>query len=247
MPLPQTGREISVQGKQVPTVDQKRDLPGPIVFLGPPGAGKGTQAREIARRLGIPHISTGDMFRENVEKGTPVGNIAKSIMAAGELVNDDLVNEIVRIRLALEDCKSGFVLDGYPRTVMQAKELTEILRKNGYKEPLVIDLQISYNVVVRRLSGRRLCPVCNRTYNLSSQPPAKDLLCDDDGAPLKQRSDDREETVRDRLASYGAQAAPLVEFYKGQGRLIEVDADQDPQTVASELLRISKAVNFSTS
>ena len=222
-------------------MSQTSELPGPVVFLGPPGAGKGTQAREISRRLGVPHISTGDMFRENVEKGTALGAIAKSVMAAGGLVNDDLVNEMVRNRLRLEDCKNGFVLDGYPRTLSQVAALTEILKENGHKEPVVINLIVSYNIVVQRLSGRLLCPVCHRVYNLNSRPPAKVARCDDDGAPLKQRSDDREETVRDRLSAFEAQAAPLVEFYKNNGHLIQIDADQDPQEVMSGL---SRALRF---
>ena len=213
-------------------------VPGPVIFLGLPGAGKGTQAREISKRLGIPHISTGEMFRENVEKGTPLGNIAKSIMAAGELVRDDLVNEMVRTRVRGEDCKKGFLLDGYPRTLAQAAALKDILKEIGQKDPVAINLRVSYNVVVRRLSGRRVCPVCNRTYNLISQPPARDVLCDDDGTPLQQRSDDHEEAVRERLSAYEAQTAPLMEFYTQTGRFFEIDADQSPLAISSGVSRL---------
>ncbi|MBI2818219.1 MAG: adenylate kinase [Acidobacteria bacterium] len=209
-----------------------------LVFLGPPGAGKGTQAREIAKRLGIPHISTGDMFRENVEKGTPLGKAAKAILEAGDLVSDDLVNSMVRDRLSRPDCVAGFLLDGYPRTVPQAVALNELLREKGKEGPVVVNLSVSYNIVVRRLSGRRVCPVCNRTYNLHSQPPATDCVCDDDGTPLQQRSDDREEAIRERLAAYEALTAPLVNFYQADGRLYEVNADQSPQEITAALTRL---------
>ncbi len=215
--------------------DGNRRSPGAVVFLGPPGAGKGTQARGIAKRLGIPHISTGDIFRENVEKGTPLGQAAKSILEAGDLVGDDLVNAMVRQRLRHPDCRNGFLLDGYPRTIPQAQALQQLLQEDGQSGPVVVNLNVSYNVVVRRLSGRRVCPVCNRTYNLHSQPPAKDSVCDDDGASLQQRSDDREEAIRERLSAYEARTVPLVQFYKGDGCLFEVDADQSPEQITGAL------------
>jgi adenylate kinase len=213
----------------------KPPIAGAVVFLGPPGAGKGTQAREIAKRFGIPHISTGDMFRENVEKGTPLGKVAKAILEAGDLVNDDLVNSMVRERLSHADCASGFLLDGYPRTVPQATALDQMLREKNCPGPVVVNLSVSYNTVVRRLSGRRVCPVCNRSYNLHSQPPATDCVCDDDGTPLQQRSDDREEAIRERLAAYEAQTAPLVNYYKADGRLHDLNADRTPEEITSAL------------
>jgi adenylate kinase len=216
-------------------------MPGPVIFLGAPGAGKGTQAREIAKQLGIPHISTGDIFRENVEKKTPLGVAAKAVMEAGGLVSDDLVNEMVRNRLGLQDCQRGFLLDGYPRTLPQAEALKGILKQIAQKDPVVVNLSVSYNAVVRRLSGRRVCPVCKRTYNLSSQPPARDGVCDDDGASLQQRSDDREEAIRERLSAYEAQTAPLIEFYKKSGRFFEVDGDQSPQEITGALSRLLQA------
>jgi adenylate kinase len=209
-----------------------------VVFLGPPGAGKGTQARELARTLGIPHISTGDMFRENVEKGTALGLAAKSILDAGDLVGDELVNSMVRERLSQPDCAAGFLLDGYPRTVPQAAALKEMLRQKGWSGPVVVNMNVSYNTVVRRLSGRRVCPVCNRTYNLHSQPPAKDCVCDDDGTPLQQRSDDREEAIRERLAAYEALTAPLVNFYRTDGQVFEINADQNPAEVTATLAKM---------
>jgi len=215
--------------------------PGPIVFLGPPGAGKGTQAREIARRLKIPHISTGDMFRDNVQRQTPLGKAAKAVMEAGDLVSDDLVNQMVQDRLSQDDCKDGFLLDGYPRTLAQAQALKGIVDRIGQKEPVVVNLNVSYNTIVHRLSGRRVCPVCNRTYNLSWQPPARDNVCDDDGTPLQQRSDDREDAIRERLTAYEAQTAPVVEFYKRESGIFEIDADQTPDEITGRLARLFQA------
>ena len=215
--------------------------PAPLVFLGPPGAGKGTQAREIVKQLGIPHISTGDMFRENAERKTPLGLKAKATMDSGELVGDDLVNEMVRERISRDDCGQGFLLDGYPRTLAQAKALKEILRQKGSGAPVVIHLRLGYNTVVKRLSGRRICPVCNRIYNLSLQPPAQPGICDEDGASLQQRADDREEAIRERLSAYEAQTSPLIDFYRNEGRFYEVDADQAPERITGAIHRILDA------
>ena len=228
-------------------MDQKREsgmsrgnsnCTGAVVFLGPPGAGKGTQARLLARHLQIPHISTGDIFRENVGKGTPLGLLAKTFMDRGELVSDDVVNEMVRQRFREPDCGKGFLLDGYPRTRAQAETLKEMLQQRGCGSPVVVNLGVSYNVVVKRLSGRRICPICQRTYNLVSQPPRNDSACDDDGASLEQRPDDREEAIRKRLAAYEAQTAPLIEYYKKEGRFHEVNADRSPEQITDELMRV---------
>jgi adenylate kinase len=209
------------------------------VFLGPPGAGKGTQARLVAGRLGIPHISTGDLFRENVEKRTPLGLAARSFMEKGELVPDELVNEMVRRRLGEPDCERGFLLDGYPRTLPQAETLQEALRKReGCGPPVVVNLGVSYTVIVQRLGGRRICPVCQRTYNLVSQPPLSDSVCDDDGAGLQQRPDDREEAIRERLAAYEARTAPLIEHYKAGACFYDVNGDRSPEQIAEELFRV---------
>ena len=202
---------------------------GAVVFLGPPGAGKGTQARLVARRLRIPHISTGELFRETVKQGTPLGLAAKSFMERGDLVPDEVVNEMVRQRLQAADSDAGFLLDGYPRTLAQAETLKRLLReREGCGPPVVVNLGVSYTVIVQRLGGRRICPVCQRTYNLASQPPSNDTVCDDDGAALQQRPDDREEAIRERLAAYQAQTAPLIEHYKAEGRFYEVNADRSP-------------------
>ncbi|MBI4463089.1 MAG: adenylate kinase [Acidobacteria bacterium] len=209
-----------------------------VIFLGPPGAGKGTQAREIAQRLGIPHISTGQMFRDHLGKGTPLGLLAKSFMERGELVSDEVVNQMVRERLAEKDCEPGFLLDGYPRTLAQARALGRILEQNGQGKPLVVNLQLSYNSVVRRLSGRRICPVCQRTYNIFFQPPVQEGICDDDGSPLEQRADDREEAIRERLSAYEAQTSPLIDFYEKQGCFWEVNADQSPERITEALSKL---------
>ncbi len=209
-----------------------------LVFLGPPGAGKGTQARLIARGLSIPHISTGDMFRENVERGTALGGTAKAFMERGELVSDEVVNGMVRERLGQPDCELGFLLDGYPRTLRQAEILKEFLQEGGYGAPLVVNLVLSYTEVVKRLGGRRICPLCQRSYNLVSQPPLKDSICDDDGAVLQQRPDDREEAIRERLSAYEAQTAPLIEYYQGQGNYHDVNVEREPEQICEELMRM---------
>lgn len=173
------------------------------------------------------------MLRENVELGTPLGKVAKSVIEKGDLVGDELVNEMVRNRLGSDDCRNGFLLDGYPRTLIQAESFTEILKEKGMQPPVVVNLRVSYNVLVKRLSARRVCPVCGRSYNLISQPPARDSVCDDDGAFLQQRADDREEAVRERLSIYDAQTAPLVEFYRKAGLLFEIDADKSPDEISA--------------
>jgi len=213
-----------------------------LVFLGAPGAGKGTQAREIARRLGIPHISTGAIFRENVQRGTALGLLAKGSVEKGELVGDDVVNTLIRERLREPDCASGFLLDGYPRTVPQAQALKSILGQLGQGPPVVVNLRVRYDVIVERLSGRRTCPVCQRTYNLRSRPPLQDNLCDVDRAALVQRADDREEAVRQRLAAYERQTAPLVDYYRDAEQLLDVDGEKGASEITNELGRLLAAV-----
>jgi len=181
------------------------------------------------------------MFRENVEKGTPLGRKAKTVMDAGDLVSDEIVNEMVRERISRPDCARGFLLDGYPRTLPQAHALEEILQREGRPTPLVVDLKVGYDVIVARLAGRRICPACHRTYNLNLQPPAKAGVCDEDGTPLQQRADDREEAIRGRLSAYEAQTSPLEDFYRGQGRFHEINADQSPEQITVALSRIFDA------
>ena len=219
-------------------VSGNRHFAGALVFLGAPGAGKGTQAREVCNRLGVPHISTGDILRANVGKQTPLGLLAKSLMDRGELVSDEVINGMVQDRLRQPDCQGGFLLDGYPRTLAQAEALRALLKEKGYGAPVVVNLRVGYNVIVKRLGGRRICPVCQRTYNLNSQPPLRDGVCDADGSPLQQRADDREEAIRERLLAYEAQTAPLIEFYKKEGRFLDVDGEQSSEQISSELARL---------
>ena len=214
----------------------------PLIFLGAPGAGKGTQAREIAKRFGIPHISTGAILRESVRQGTSLGLLAKDLMDRGELVTDDVVNGLVRERLRQPDCARGFLLDGYPRTLGQARELRTILKEIGQTAPVVVNLRVRYDVIVERLGGRRTCPACQRTYNLRSQPPLRDNVCDADGTPLIERADDREEAVRKRLAAYERQTAPLVDFYRDEGVLLEVNGERSPSEITNELSRLLASV-----
>ncbi len=215
---------------------------GPIILLGPPGAGKGTQAKRIAARYGIPQISTGDLLRDNVARGTPLGRRAKETMGRGELVSDDLVNQMVDYRLQDEDCARGFILDGYPRTLGQAEWLEDFLEHHGVAghvcgRPLVMSITVGYNELLHRLSGRLSCPTCGRIYNVHSQPPRADKLCDVDGSALITRPDDREEVIAERLKSYERQTLPLVEFYKQRGELLELHGARPAEEVFAEALK----------
>lgn len=195
-----------------------------IVLVGPPGAGKGTQAQFIASHLSIPKISTGDIFRENVQRQTRLGQEAKAYMDAGDLVPDEVTVGMVRSRLAEEDAADGFLLDGFPRNVPQAEALKKILAEMDQKLDIVLELVVDDDEVVRRLSGRRTCRRCEHVWHLDFDPPSREDLCDHCGGELFQRDDDREETIRHRLEVYQEQTAPLVSFYADEGILIGVDA-----------------------
>lgn len=214
---------------------------GPLVFLGAPGAGKGTQAKELVERYGIPQISTGDMFRDHVRRGSELGARAKAVMEKGGLVPDEIVNAMVEERLGAPDCAGGFILDGFPRTIPQALALEEILRKKERLAPLVINLFVDYNVLLRRLTGRRSCPQCGKIYNIYLHPPVSEGICDTDSTPLIHRPDDREEVIRERLAAYEAQTRPLVEHYRARGRFREVDGNQAPEAITADLFRLLDA------
>ncbi len=192
--------------------------------MGPPGAGKGTQAEFIAAHFGIPKISTGDIFRANVSGGTELGRTAKKYMDAGDLVPDEVTNAMVRDRLAQPDAAGGFLLDGFPRNVSQAHELDGILDALDTKLSVVLDLDVDHDEVVRRLSGRRTCKKCGHVWHLEYDPPSVAGVCDKCGGELYQRDDDYPETVRHRLEVYGSQTAPLIEFYGGRGQLVAIDA-----------------------
>ncbi len=209
-----------------------------LVFLGPPGAGKGTYAKELVKRLSIPHISTGDMFRETAASGTELGIKVKAIMERGDLVPDELVNEMVRQRLLKDDCKDGFILDGYPRTVNQAKALDEMLKDMGRQLSAAIFFEVPEEVVVKRLTNRRICPKCGKIYNLLTMPPKKDNLCDVCSVPLIQRDDDKEDVVRRRYKVYMESTLPVIDYYEAEDKLKKVDGTLGVERVVEEVLRI---------
>ncbi|HWF09456.1 MAG TPA: adenylate kinase [Bryobacteraceae bacterium] len=206
--------------------------PVAIILFGSPGSGKGTQSKYLVEWLGIPQISTGDMLREHIRHGDSIGKAISERMGAGMLVSDELVNQLVFERISQPDAKRGFILDGYPRTPAQAEEMMRLLAARGAGE-VVIHLVVDYNVIISRMSGRRVCPVCGTLYNAISRPPKVDGICDLEGATLVIRDDDREEVVRERLAQYERQTRPLIEFFRATSdRLIEVDASRErPEAV----------------
>jgi adenylate kinase len=212
---------------------------GPVILFGPPGAGKGTQAKFIVDRYGIPQISTGDILRDNVKRETPLGRTAKEIMNRGELVSDELVCQMVADRLAQDDCARGYILDGFPRTVAQAKwldsHLSALNAKSGKtaRPAVVISFVVEYNALLQRLTGRRSCPACGRIYNVHFQPPQKPETCDADGAALLTRKDDQEAVIAERLKAYESQTLPLADYYRQSGRLHEVKGDQAIEQVTA--------------
>jgi adenylate kinase len=224
-------------------VDTSRII-GPIILLGSPGAGKGTQAKLIAGHYQIPQVSTGDLLRDNVSKGTQLGKTASSIMARGELVPDDLVYGIVSDRLRESDCDRGYILDGFPRTPSQAGWLDALLEDKFFDKPLqekwhplVVRIDVDYNELLLRLTGRRICPACGTIYNVHLQPPRKGDLCDKDGSKLVIRDDDREEVIRERLLAYERQTRPVAEYYASRGRLVSVDGDLPVDQVSEWIFR----------
>ncbi|HLK49234.1 MAG TPA: adenylate kinase [Bryobacteraceae bacterium] len=209
------------------------------MLFGPPGCGKGTQAALLSQWCGIPAISTGEMFRAECQAGTDLGRRASAVMAAGGLVGDEIVNEMVARRIDRGDCARGFLLDGYPRTVAQARYFTQLLGNRGLPEPMVIHLAIRDDVLLLRLTARRQCPMCKRIYNLLSQPPRSPGQCDQDGVALLTREDDREEVIRRRLAAYQAQTGPVLAWY-GSSFVRRIDADQSPEQVSAAIRRLLK-------
>lgn len=205
-----------------------------LLLFGPPGCGKGTQATSLAEKFNIPAISTGEMFRAECKAGTELGKQATAIMQAGGLVGDDIVNGIVASRIARPDCRNGFLLDGYPRTVPQAQNFASLLAERGLPEPVVIHLDVPDSVLVTRLTARRQCPKCLRIYNLQSQPPRIAGYCDDDGNGLLTREDDQESVIRDRLHAYSQLTGPILDWY-GHARVHTVDGAQPPAQVACSI------------
>ena len=213
-------------------------LSRPLIFLGPPGAGKGTQARAVAAHFGVPQISTGDMFRDHVARGTDLGRQAKAVMERGELVSDDIVSGMVAERIRRPDCAGGFLLDGFPRTVPQAERLETLLGAVGFPGPLAVNLEVSYTSLIRRLTGRRTCAVCGEIYNIHDRPPKREGRCDRDAGELTERADDREEVVRERLNEYERKTKPLVEFYQHRGALLGVNGDEPPEALTRRLIQL---------
>lgn len=209
-----------------------------LIFFGPPGAGKGTQAQAVSAAFGIPHISTGEMLREAVRLGSPLGLAAKERMESGELVSDEIVSGIAAERLARRDCELGFILDGFPRTIGQAEFLDRLLREQGRGAPLVIYIRVDSCVLLKRLSGRRTCPVCGRIYNMYFNPPQHDSVCDVDGAELMTRADDSEVAIRQRLGAYEVMTRPLLDYYQIRNQLHEVEGDRPPADVSREVIEL---------
>ncbi|MGC9159080.1 MAG: adenylate kinase [Terracidiphilus sp.] len=209
----------------------RKMIPGPILLLGAPGVGKGTQAKELVKIWEIPQISTGDLLRGNVAQGTELGRIAKEIMGRGELVPDSLVNEMVAVRLEQPDTGNGFILDGFPRTLGQAGWLDDRLavRNQGLGGALpvvAVSIQVEYNQLLRRITGRRNCPLCQSIYNIYGKPPKQEGICDADGAQLVQRADDTEKVFAERMRAYTELTAPVAGHYQALGRFVEVDGDR---------------------
>jgi adenylate kinase len=202
-----------------------------LILLGPPGAGKGTQAKLLSTELRIPHISTGDMFRDHKARGTPIGKKVQAIMDAGGLVTDDITNEMVKERLGRPDVAPGFILDGYPRTAAQAQYLDLLLHSMGRRITRCLSYDVAEDVLVERMSGRRSCPTCGTVYHVTQNPPKKAGICDRDGAGLVQREDDKPETVRKRLQEYTAKTEPLRRFYETRHLLTSIEGIGAPEGI----------------
>ena len=209
-----------------------------IIMLGAPGAGKGTQAKKIAAKYDIPHISTGDIFRANIKNGTELGNKAKTYMDQGLLVPDELVVDLVVDRVQQDDCKNGYVLDGFPRTIPQAEALDNALKAIGDKVDFAIDVEVPDENIVRRMGGRRACVGCGATYHVVYNPTKEEGTCDTCGGELIVRDDDKPETVKKRLSVYHDQTQPLIDYYKNEGILAEVDGTKDMEEVFQDIVNI---------
>lgn len=211
--------------------------PGPVLLLGAPGVGKGTQSKELVKLWGIPQISTGDLLRAHVAEGSELGKLAKEKIQRGALVPDEMVTEMVAKRLAEPDTARGYILDGFPRTLVQAGWLDARLSATAGSIPVVaVSLHVDYNQLLRRITGRRNCPVCQSIYNVYLNPPQRAGFCDLEGAPLAQRADDKEEVFAERIRAYTAQTEPVVEHYRGLGRFAEVEGDGPIAAVAAEIV-----------
>jgi adenylate kinase len=208
-----------------------------LLLFGPPGSGKGTQSRLITNWLAIPAISTGDMLRAEIQNGTPLGKAARSIMASGGLVGDDLVNKMLAQRIAQPDCKSGFLLDGYPRTVQQAEYFDRLVTERSLPKPIILHLDVPMDALIGRMTSRRQCPTCGRIYNLLHQPPKKSGFCDDDGTPLDTRKDDQEDVVRERIRTYDELTRPVLAYYQDRN-YHQIRGDRSPSYIFEEITGI---------
>ena len=213
-----------------------------LVMLGAPGAGKGTQASSLSKNLGLPHVSSGDLFRENIKNETKLGKLAASYINKGELVPDDVTISMVKDRLSRPDCEKGAILDGFPRTVTQAESLDAMLFGMGRKLTKVPYIKVSEEELVERLTGRWVCPECGKIYHVRFNPPAQPGVCDTDGATLYQRDDDKPETVKNRIQVYMEQTAPLIRYYEETGMLVEIDGNQPIEDVHQALLAVLPTV-----
>jgi adenylate kinase len=222
------------QGRETGSVT----VPGPILLLGAPGSGKGTQSDQLVKLWSIPHISTGDLLRANMAQGTALGKIAQQSVNHGELVHDSLVNEMVAARLKEPDTANGYILDGFPRTLGQAAWLDgRLAAENNKSLPVIaVSIHVDYNQLLRRITGRRNCPVCGTIYNVYMNPPKRDGFCDIEGAALVQRADDTEKVFRERMSVYLGLTAPVIEHYRALGRFAEVDGDRPIAEVAAGIV-----------
>jgi len=215
----------------------RKTIPGPILLLGAPGVGKGTQAKELVKSWGIPQISTGDLLRANVAQGTSLGRVAKELMGRGELVPDSLVDEMVAVRLQQPDTVNGYILDGFPRTLGQANWLDGRLASQGNALPVIaVSIQVDYNQLLRRITGRRNCPVCQTIYNVYGHPSQQEGFCDVEGAALIQRADDTEEVFKERMRAYAGLTAPVIDHYRDLGRFAEVDGNRPVVVIAAGIV-----------
>lgn len=202
-----------------------------LILLGPPGVGKGTQASNIVKKYDIPHISTGDMFRSNIKSNTELGTLAKGYMDKGLLVPDELVISMVKDRLLQEDCKNGFLLDGFPRTIEQGVALDKELHEMGISLDKVVNIQADKDVLVKRITGRRVCKTCGATYHVTNIPPKVEGICDIDGGELYQREDDKIDTVETRIEVYFKQTEPLIDYYRQKGLILDIDGTKDVKEI----------------
>jgi adenylate kinase len=206
------------------------------VLLGPPGAGKGTQAVKLVEKYGIPQISTGDIFRKNIKEGTELGKKAQDYMNKGLLVPDELVVDLVKDRLMQDDCANGYLLDGFPRTIYQAEQLDKFLAENGQKLDAVINFEVGHDALISRLTGRRICKKCGASYHIVNIPPKKEGICDVCGGELEQRKDDTVETAENRIKVYNESTAPLIEYYTKSGAIRNFNAEKDHEVIFEEIV-----------